>query len=94
MLVGAERRAADMPAGGVDAVNLHHSEWSLGLTTLFHRFERSTFAWDAQYLRVINNLLKMQVDGIYSDHVDLLVDGHTERYGAAPQLTDTPRGGY
>lgn len=86
MPVGPERCAADMAAGGIDAVNLHHSEWSLGLTTLFHRFELATFGWDAQYLRVINNLLKMQIDGIYSDHVDLLVDGYTERFGSPPQL--------
>ena len=35
---GAEHRAAALAEAGVDAVNLHHSEWNGGLTALFHRF--------------------------------------------------------
>ncbi|MEZ5250957.1 MAG: hypothetical protein R2713_17615 [Ilumatobacteraceae bacterium] len=27
-------------AGGIDAINLHHSDWNGGLVALFHRFER------------------------------------------------------
>ena len=29
------------PRPGIDAVNLHHTDWTGGLTTLFHRFERA-----------------------------------------------------
>jgi glycerophosphoryl diester phosphodiesterase len=71
---GAERVAARLADAGVDAVNLHHSDWSGGLTTLFHRFERLCFAWDAQYERVILKLKRMGIDGVYSDHVDRLVE--------------------
>ena len=63
-----------MAEAGIDVVNLHHSDWSAGLTTLFHRFGRLAFAWDAQHERVLKDLMRMGVDGIYSDHVDRLVD--------------------
>jgi glycerophosphoryl diester phosphodiesterase len=39
-------KAAQLADAGIDAVNLHVSDWSGGLTTLFHRFERCV-AWDA-----------------------------------------------
>jgi glycerophosphoryl diester phosphodiesterase len=71
---GAERRAANLADAGIDAVNLHHSDWSLGLATLFHRFERHCFGWDAQFERVLAALLQMGLDGVYSDHVDRMVD--------------------
>ena len=74
MREGAERRAADLAAAGVDAVNMHASDWTLGLTTLFHRFELFAFAWDAQHERVLDALLAMGVDALYSDHVDRMVD--------------------
>lgn len=70
---GLERRAAELAATGVDAVNFHYTEWTGGLTTLFHRFERLTFAWDAQHERIIRDLVRMGIDGIHSDHVDRLV---------------------
>ncbi len=74
MRQGPERRAAQLSAAGIDAVNLHHSEWTGGLTTLFHRFGRLSFAWDAQHERIIKDLHRMGMDGIYSDHVDRMVD--------------------
>jgi glycerophosphoryl diester phosphodiesterase len=75
---GAERRAADLAGAGIDAVNLHHTDWNLGLATLFHRFELHCFGWDAQFERVITQLLRYGLDGVYSDHVDRLVDAVTE----------------
>jgi len=50
---GPERRAASLASAGVDAVNMHATDWTGGLTTLFHRFERFCFGWDAQFERVI-----------------------------------------
>jgi glycerophosphoryl diester phosphodiesterase len=77
MRLGPERRAAQLAAAGVDAVNMHYSDWTGGLTTLFHRFERYAFGWDAQFDRVLDGLLRMGIDGLYSDHVDRLVDALT-----------------
>jgi glycerophosphoryl diester phosphodiesterase len=73
MKEGPERRAATLADAGVDAVNLHASDWTGGLTTLFHRFERFALGWDAQYDRVLAALLRMGVDGVFSDHVDRMM---------------------
>ena len=70
---GPERRAASLAEAGVDAINMHASDWTGGLTTLFHRFERVCFGWDAQLERVLVELLIQGVDGVYSDHVDRMV---------------------
>lgn len=78
---GPERHAADLARLGIDAVNFHHTEWSGGFTTLYHRFEVLAFAWDAQFDRVLVDLLGMGIDAVYSDHVDVLVtafDRHLE----------------
>lgn len=70
---GPERRAATLADRGVDAVNLHHTDWTGGLTTLFHRFERCALAWDCQHERVIVALLAMGIDAVYSDDVEAMV---------------------
>ena len=74
MAEGPERRAAQLAAAGIDAVNLHHSEWTGGLTTLFHRFGVHCFGWDAQFGRTLDDLLEAGIDAVYSDHVDRMVD--------------------
>ncbi|MEO7836097.1 MAG: glycerophosphodiester phosphodiesterase [Acidimicrobiales bacterium] len=70
---GPERRAATLADRGIDALNLHHSDWTGGLTTLFHRFERCALAWDCQHERVMVALLAMGIDAIYSDDVETMV---------------------
>ena len=65
---------AQLRDGEVDAVNLHHSEWTGGLTTLFHRFGRFALGWDAQHVRVIAALLDRGIDGVFSDDVERLVE--------------------
>ena len=74
MKEGPERRAANLADAGIDAVNMHATDWTGGLTTLFHRFERCCFGWDAQFERVLLALLFMGMDGVFSDHVDRMVD--------------------
>jgi len=71
---GTEQRAASLADAGVDAVNLHHSEWTGGLTALFHRFGILCFGWDAQHGRILDDLLDAGIDAVYSDHVDRMVD--------------------
>jgi glycerophosphoryl diester phosphodiesterase len=70
---GPERRAARLADAGIDAINLHATDWTGGLTTLFHRFERLALAWDAQFDRVLTALLRMGIDGVFSDHVDRMM---------------------
>lgn len=82
MTEGPERRAAALAAAGVDAVNLHESDWTGGLVTLFHRFDRFAFGWDCQHPRQLRDLLAMGIDAVYSDHPDRMVDA----LGAAFEL--------
>lgn len=67
---GVEKRAALLAAAGVDALNMHHSDWTAGLTTLVHRFELHAFAWDCQFERTVAKMLAAGVDGVFSDHVE------------------------
>jgi glycerophosphoryl diester phosphodiesterase len=71
---GPERRAATLADLGIDALNLHHSDWTGGLVTMLHRFERFALGWDAQHERMIADLVDMGIDGVFSDHVDRLMD--------------------
>ena len=86
MKEGTERRAAAITDVGIDAMNLHWSDWSGGLVTLFHRFGRHTFGWDAQYRRQLDALLGMGIDGVFSDHVERMVDALAGRPPAAEPL--------
>jgi glycerophosphoryl diester phosphodiesterase len=82
MKEGPERRAATLADAGIDAVNLHWSDWTAGMVALFHRFERATFGWDCQHRRQLDAVLEMGIDAVYSDHVDRMVDaleGRPER---------------
>ena len=71
---GPERAAAELSDAGVDAVNLHHTQWTGGLTTLFHRFGLCTLAWDVQLPRHLAEVLDMGIDGVFSDHVDRMME--------------------
>ncbi|HEX8770387.1 MAG TPA: hypothetical protein VF711_06450, partial [Acidimicrobiales bacterium] len=70
---GPERRAAQLAAAHVDAVLLSPAEWTGGLTTLFHRFERNAFASDSPHERVMRELLRMGIDGLSSDQVERMM---------------------
>jgi glycerophosphoryl diester phosphodiesterase len=74
MKAGPERRAAELRDAGIDAVNLREPEWTGGLAALFHRFGRYAFGWDAQHERQLDRLLDLGIDGVFSDHVDRMVD--------------------
>ena len=78
---GPERRAADLAAEGIDAINMHHTDWNGGLVALFHRFKLVTFGWDMQHDYVLENGLRMGLDGVYSDWVDRMVDAYTTELG-------------
>jgi glycerophosphoryl diester phosphodiesterase len=75
---GPERRAASLAERGIDGCNMHHTDWSGGLTTLFHRFDRYCLAWDTQFERAVVDLVRMGIDGVYGDFVDRLMVGIVE----------------
>jgi glycerophosphoryl diester phosphodiesterase len=71
--VPIERHAADLRALGIDAMNMHHTDWTKGLVALFHRFDVRAFAWDVQETRYLRAVLGMGMDGIYCDRVDRMM---------------------
>ncbi|MBA2752656.1 MAG: glycerophosphodiester phosphodiesterase, partial [Actinobacteria bacterium] len=70
---GPERRAAMLADAGVDAVNLHYTDWTSGLTTLFHRFGLYCLGWDCQHPRVLAAVLAAGIDAVCSDHVEAMM---------------------
>ncbi|MCU1498078.1 MAG: putative phosphodiesterase [Acidimicrobiales bacterium] len=86
---GPERLGARLQELRIDAVNLHHTDWSGGLVTLFHRFGIYAFGWDAQFDRTLDGLLRMGIDGVYSDHVDRMVDA-LDRHASRPTSSAEP----
>jgi glycerophosphoryl diester phosphodiesterase len=71
--VPLERHAYELGSLGIDAMNLHHSEWTAGLVSLFHRFDVQAFAWDTQEVRQLRAALRMHVDAVYCDRPDRMV---------------------
>jgi glycerophosphoryl diester phosphodiesterase len=78
---GPEREASILRELGIDGINLHHTEWTGGLMALFHRFDRTCFAWDLQHDYLLSKLLRMGADGIYSDWVDRMMDAMRAEVG-------------
>ncbi|CAN5589018.1 hypothetical protein BH18ACT3_BH18ACT3_14610 [soil metagenome] len=78
---GLERRAAQLANAGIDGINMHHSEWTGGFVTLVHRFRRRAFGWDMQFEHVLRPLMRMGIDAVYSDHVDVMVDVARDEFG-------------
>jgi glycerophosphoryl diester phosphodiesterase len=74
MREGPERRAATLAARGIDGVRLHHTDWTGGLTTLFHRFERLTMAVALEHEHLLRAVLRMGIDAVASDWADRMVD--------------------
>jgi glycerophosphoryl diester phosphodiesterase len=68
-----ERHAFDLSNGRIDAMNLHHTDWTAGLVSLFHRFEVRAFAWDTQETRHLRAALRMGIDAVYCDRPDRMV---------------------
>ena len=48
-------------------------DWNGGLVTLAHRFSRYAFGWNLSKITMRTGL-RMGLDGVFSDHVDRMVD--------------------
>jgi glycerophosphoryl diester phosphodiesterase len=68
-----ERHAYQLAQDRIDAMNMHHTEWTAGLVSLFHRFDVRAFAWDTQEARQIRAVLKIGIDAVYCDRPDRMV---------------------
>jgi glycerophosphoryl diester phosphodiesterase len=70
---GVAKRAAALRDAGVDALNLHRRDWNGPGVAAVHAAGIWTLGWDAQSRADIVRLLRMGLDGVYSDHVDVLM---------------------
>lgn len=82
---GVERHCDFLRNSGIGTLNLHHTEWNGGNVVLCHRFGLQAFAWDVQHREHIDAVLAMGVDGLYSDHVDVMTECLAAMVGA-PRL--------
>ena len=80
---GPELHVAGSAELGIEVINLHHSDWTGGFIAMVHRFELLAFGWDAQYERILDELLDSGIDGIYSDHVDRMMTSIEKTTGSA-----------
>lgn len=71
---GLAARLSALASAGIDALNLHRSQWDAGVMHEVRAVGRLGFAWDAQSSEDLVALCRMGVDGLYSDHVDRMVD--------------------
>jgi glycerophosphoryl diester phosphodiesterase len=77
-----ERRAEHLERHGIDGINLHRTDWNGGLAALFHRFGLVAFGWDHQQEHDLRTALRMGLDAVYSDHVDVMVDAIRAEIGS------------
>lgn len=70
---GLAARAATLRSLGVDALNLHVDDWDGPGVSEVHGAGLLAFGWDAQTARDIGRGLELELDGLYSDHVDRLM---------------------
>lgn len=73
MHTAPRERAERMVALGVDALNLHVSDWSEALVEAFRARGRRVLAWDAQDAATLRRMLALGVDAVFSDHVALMM---------------------
>lgn len=79
-----ERRAEYLKRHDVDGINLHRTDWNGGLVALFHRFGLHAFGWDMQHEHELRDGLRMGLDAVYSDRVDVMTDAFRAEIGSSP----------
>jgi glycerophosphoryl diester phosphodiesterase len=76
-----EQRADYLARHRIDGINLHRTDWNGGLVALFHRFGLHTFGWDMQHEHELREGLRMGLDAVYSDRVDVMSDAFRAEIG-------------
>ena len=78
---GLERRANKLRQNGIDAINMHYSDWTGGSVTMVHRFDLYAFSWDLQFESHLQDAMRMGADAVYSDYVDRMMDVYRDVIG-------------
>jgi glycerophosphoryl diester phosphodiesterase len=74
MREGLSARASALAAAGIDAVNLHRTQWDPDRLREVRAAGLYALAWDVQTAADLAEVVALGVDGVYSDHVDRLVE--------------------
>ncbi len=64
---------SSLAGSGVDALNLHRSQWTAQLVGEVHAAGLRALAWDAQTPSTLREVLEMGVDGVYCDDVAVMM---------------------
>ncbi len=81
---GPEKRAALLAENGINALNMHFTDWNGGLVAMTHRFGLAAFGWDVQFPAALSTAFRMGLDGVYCDYVDRMVDAYVAELGTVP----------
>lgn len=73
MKEGLAARVSALAAAGLDALNLHRTQWTAEGAREVHAVGLKAFGWDAQTAEDLTALVDVGVDGVYSDHVERMV---------------------
>lgn len=82
MKEGLAARASTLAASGLDALNLHGSQWDAAAVREVRAAGLRAFAWDAQSDAELDRLLALGVDGVYCDHADRMMAAIERRRAA------------
>lgn len=64
---------SSLAGAGIDAVNLHRSQWTEPLVARVHTAGIAALAWDAQTPAALAEMLGIGVDGVYCDDVTTMM---------------------
>ncbi len=62
-----------LAGSGVDALNLHRSQWTAQLVATVRSAGLTALAWDAQTPAALREMLGMGVEGVYCDDVEMMM---------------------
>ncbi len=76
---GLVERLALLTQAGINALNMHHKDWTTSDVELVRSHGLRAMAWDLQRPSDLKRLLGMNVDAVFSDHVDRMQHAISER---------------
>lgn len=89
MKEGLASRSSTLAASGLDALNLHASQWDADRVREVRAAGLLALGWDAQSDDELDRLLRLGLDGVYSDHAAKMMAAiarHHQRPGGGATL--------
>ncbi len=85
MLEGPRLRLAALRESGIDAVNLHRSEWNAEVLREVRAAGLLGLAWDVQSARRLSEVIALGIDALYCDDVALMTRTIGDAEPASPR---------